>query len=101
MPSGGPGNGPRVGAIGPGGCPVLVMKALITSTDPASGAVTLMASGKKNVLQVDAKTKYRIPGVAKKDAGLAKIADDAEAKVTYCATDGKIFEIKVLKAKTT
>lgn len=92
----GPG-APGVGGAAPSGCPVMTMKGTILGADVDKGLLQFGADGKEGVLQTDKKTAFRIPGFKRKDANLSKLEIDSEAKVTFCADDGKVLSVKVLK----
>jgi len=90
------GGAPGIGAA-PSGCPVMTMKGTVVGADIETGLLQFTADGKQGTLQTDKKTSLRIPGVPRKLANLSKIEKDAEAKVTFCADDGKVLSVKVLK----
>ncbi len=81
----------------PSGCPVMTMRGVVLDADVETGLLQFTADGKQGTLQTDKKTSLRIPGVPRKQANLSKIEKDSEAKVTFCADDGKVLSVKVLK----
>jgi len=93
------GGAPGLGGAAPSGCPAMTMKGIILGADVDKGLLQFSADGKEGVLQTDKKTSFRIPGMTRKQAGLAKLETDSEAKVTFCADDGKVLSVKVLKPK--
>lgn len=90
--------GTATGDAGPSGCPVFTADLTIEHADSRTGQILFSEKGQESLLKADDDTVLRIPGVDAKQAGLDKLRTGSDAKVRYCGTDGKLLEVKVLRA---
>jgi len=90
--------GTATGDAGPSGCPVFTADLMIEHADSRTGQILFTEKGQESLLKADGETVFRIPGVDAKKAGPDKLRPGSDAKVRYCGTDGKLLEVKVLRA---
>ncbi len=99
---GGAGAGGAYGS-GPQGCPTATIEGTVSSIDLANQKFTLVTNKEEAFgVVVNEKTRYRIPGYKKKDLkadGLGKLPVERRAKISYCADNGDVLEVKIKKLK--
>ncbi|MCP5115388.1 MAG: hypothetical protein GY953_31555 [bacterium] len=84
------------------GCPTSSLEGTIADVDSAKGMFSLLAADSPQEFLVNGDTRYRIPGVKKnalKNDPLAKLPENATAKVSFCKGTQRVVEVKVQKAK--